>query len=97
MWRMFSNAIRALFRSEMRQACKVAKAVFQREYPTLLYMGSSVRAQEEDRLVVAVFYQHPESKTKPSRYKIFGVSIDMENAKELECNPQSKYWIRGRR
>jgi acyl carrier protein len=101
MWRMFSNAVRALFDPEMRKTCHTARAVFQREYPTLVYEGTSVRAREQDRFVVAVFYRDPGIRTKPCPYKIFRVSSDMEhameNAEELDCNPESLYWIHGRR
>jgi hypothetical protein len=96
-WPVIANGMRLLFSTKLRQARKMARLALQTQYPECLYKGTSMRALERDRFVVAVFYEDPQIKTRPLRYKIYGISKDAKSAQELECDPGSPYWICGRK
>jgi hypothetical protein len=55
----------------------------------------SHRATEDDRTVVAVFFQIPGQPTRPARYELFAVSHDLSEVRELPGTPDSQYFIRG--
>jgi len=57
------------------------QGTFKTDHPELLCEGSSVRASEKERFVIAVFYQHPDYMTRPSLYKLYSVSRDFKNSK----------------
>src|SRR5438132_7796812 len=78
-------------------ACRVAREAFGRLRPTWVNCGARVIKREVGRRVVAVFYQEPDVLVRPRRYKLFSVSNDLSSVEELPCNPNSPYWIKGRR
>src|SRR4051812_16065644 len=77
--------------------CRHARDHFVASYPTLRKCGTSLRATEPDRFVVAVFYFDPLLPVKPGRYKVYAVSKDLTVVHELTLNPDSPYRIKGRR
>lgn len=74
----------------------VARAAFVREYPDFACHTTRIRATEEERFVVAVFYTS-ERPIMPSPYKLYTVARDLASAQELSYDPSSPYWIRGRK
>jgi hypothetical protein len=75
---------------------KVARLQFQEEYPEYKIAETRIRAAESNRFVVAVFYTTPYP-VRPIPYKLYAVNRDLREVEELPCNPDSPYWIRGRR
>jgi len=73
-----------------------ARDQFARDYPAFACEGTRLRAAEAERFVVAVFYQ-PDLLLRPAPYKLYSVSRDLAHAEELNCEPSSPYWIRGRK
>jgi hypothetical protein len=78
-------------------ACVAAQKALRDAHPTWEVLGSSMRAREPDRYVVAVFYQEPGRLIKPPRYQLYAVSADLTVVEELPTNSSSPYWIRGRK
>ncbi len=79
------------------RARKTAREHFEQEYSNRRICSTSIRATEETRFVIAVFYQEHETVKKPSPYALFAVSTSKWEVEELPCNPQSPFWIRGRK
>ena len=79
------------------EPCRRAREQFQASHPTLQTCGTSLRATEENRFVVAVFYFDPQRPVKPLPYELFGVSKDLMCADELPMSLDSPYRIRGHR
>jgi hypothetical protein len=75
----------------------VARRAFEAEHPELKCESTQLRAAEESRLVVAVFYSQPGIPVRPSPYKFYAVAHDSGSAQELACSPDSPYWIEGRK
>ena len=78
-------------------AAAIARRVFEAEHPQLNCEGTRMRAKEDSRFVVAVFYSQPGFPTRPGPYKLYAVARDFGSAHELDCSPDSPYWIRGRK
>ncbi len=93
---MFKEIARALGLLD-RSARAVARRSFAEQHPGWRCQGTSIRAAEESRFVVAVFYQVPGLPSFPAHYKFYAVSRDFRIAEELPCTPESPYWIRGRK
>lgn len=79
------------------QAGAVARRAFGVGHPQLRCLGTKIRATEESRFVVAVFYSEPEMSARPNPYKLYAVARDLNSVQELACSPESPYWIRGRK
>jgi hypothetical protein len=77
--------------------CRIAKRWLQGQRPNWQVMWASVRAREESRDVVAVFYQEPAGFIRPPRYKLLAVSHDLGRVEELPCTSDSPYRIRNYR
>ena len=77
--------------------CKAACERLLLQRPSWVIRDTRVVKREATRCVVAVFYKEPRIITRPTRYKLFGVSNDSLVAEELPCDPDSPYWIRGRK
>ena len=93
---MISGWIRRLF-TPTGTARKAARTYFASQCPEWTFLGTSVRAIEEDRTVVALLYEAPPVRTKPCRYLLYAVSSIDGSVEELPCSPDSPYWITGRR
>jgi hypothetical protein len=74
-----------------------ARRTLLEHYPDWEARGTSTRAKEESRFVIAVFYLDRSSPIRPLPYKLFAVPRDLSAAKEIPCTPDSPYWIRGRK
>jgi hypothetical protein len=71
-------------------------ASFRNAYPRNRLLGMRVRAWEQHRTVVAVFYRESNLlSSRPAPYRLF--AVEGNEAVELECSPSSPYWIRGRK
>lgn len=79
------------------QHCNVVRTVFSQREPTMQVVGTKLLKREENRCIVAIFFQEPNKRVKPARYKLFSVSNDTSTIEELPCDPNSPYWIRGRK
>ncbi len=90
-------AYTALPRVMERPECRAARRKLAELEPSWRVEGTSLRAREGERTIVAVFYQLPDLPTKPSRYRLFAVDRALQVVEELPCEPGSPYWIRGRR
>jgi hypothetical protein len=75
----------------------VARRAFETEHPQFKCGGTQIRATEESRFVVAVFYSQPGLHERPGPYLLYAVARDLGSAQELACSPESPYWIRGRK
>jgi hypothetical protein len=77
-------------------ACKAARDYLWDQHPDWEVWTSirSHRATEDDRTIVAVFYQIPSSRSRPARYRLFAVSHDLRSVEELPLTPDSPYRIR---
>ena len=77
-------------------ACRAARDYLADHHPDWeVWTGvRSHRATEDDRTIVAVFYQIPSSPSRPAHYKLFAVSHDLGRVEELPYAPNSPYWIR---
>lgn len=89
------NWIRRLFGAS--PACRAARdhlAAAQPEWQVWTGIRSH-RATENDRTVVAVFFQEPDRFTRPPRYKLLAVSHDLGDIEEFPTTPDSPYRLRG--
>ena len=74
--------------------CRIAQHWLQDQHPEWKVMWASVRAREESRDAVAVFYQEPPGFMRPSRYKLIAVSHHLGQVEELPCTLDAPYRIR---
>ncbi len=77
--------------------CRVARTLLCQREPDIEVLGTKVLKREADLWIVAVFFQKPNIRVKPPRYRVFSVCNDMSKIDELPCDPSSPYWIRGRK
>lgn len=78
-------------------AYTAARERFGSQYPTYTACGIEIRSREHARLVVAIYYQEPGLVTRPPRYKLYAIGNDLSEVSEIPCDPDSPYWIRGRK
>lgn len=78
-------------------ACRRAKEWLVHREPSWRIVDTIIRADEAARFIVAVFYQKPDVMRRPCVYKLFAVPKDDGVVTEIECSPESPYWIRGRK
>jgi hypothetical protein len=81
----------------VRPGAPGGKGALRAQHPDWKLCGTSLRATEAERCVVAVFYQESGFLTFPSQYKLFSVPHDLSTVVELPCSPDSPYWIHGRK
>jgi hypothetical protein len=58
---------------------------------------ASIRADEDDRYVVAVFYSDPNVRVKPPRYLLVALDRALQFIEKLPVSPDSPYFISGRK
>jgi hypothetical protein len=56
-----------------------------------------IRAREAGRVIVAVFYDEPGIRSRPTAYSIWSIDIKTMNAQELVGDEGYGYRIRGRK
>ena len=80
-------------------ACQAAVATVRSLHPDWNVFTSmrSIRADENDRYVVAVFYSSPDVLVKPPRYVLVALGRAYDFIELLPVDPQSPYFIRGRK
>ena len=76
---------------------KRAREEFVRLYPAFRARWTLLRATENDRFVVAVFYEEPELKWRPMPYKLLALSNDLSKCHELPLELDSPYRIQNYR
>jgi hypothetical protein len=75
----------------------VARDALLLRYPGFVACGTRLIEREDTRWVVAVFYEDPPRKSRPTKYKLFSVSNDLASAEELTGDASLPYRIRGRK
>jgi hypothetical protein len=80
-------------------ACQSAVAAVRSLHPDWdVFTGlASLRADEPDRYVVAVFYSAPDVRVKPPRYVLVALNRTLEFIELLPVDSDSAYFIRGRK
>lgn len=100
-WIAVAGLCVALFTSFVSRhpACHSAVAAIRSVHPDWdVFTGlASVRADECDRYVVAVFYSAPDIRVKLPRYVLVALSRTLEFIEILPIDPDSPYFIRGRK
>jgi hypothetical protein len=66
-------------------------------HPTWERLETRTLAIEPGRVVVAVFYEEHNVISFPKQYQLYAVSNDCRNVEELPTDPDSPYWIFGRK
>ncbi|MET0102604.1 MAG: hypothetical protein ABW078_12805 [Sedimenticola sp.] len=92
---MFS--LRHFFDPNVKVACQRAVQHVREKHPDYFVGSARLRAEEEARYVIAVFYRDPANPKIPDPYMLFTIPKNGGTVQELECTPQSPYWIRGRK
>src|SRR5437016_1949235 len=77
--------------------CKAARELFSRQHPSWRICETKVVSKETNRCIVAVFYEEPGVFVKPLRYALLAVPHDLSSVETLNCAPESKYWLKGRK
>ena len=79
--------------------CQSAVAVVRSLHPDWEVFTSmaSIRADEDDRYVVAVFYSTRDIRVKPPRYVLVALDRAHDFLEMLPVNPDSPYFILGRK
>jgi hypothetical protein len=85
------------FDREFRQAAELAKEHVASCILEARVHGVSLRAEEAERWVFAVFYTTPSLIVKPTPYQLVTVSKSTKIAEELPRSSGSPYVIRGRK
>jgi hypothetical protein len=78
-------------------SCRIAKGAVTEWHPDWRAVGTSHRATEVERDVVAVFYRLPRVVTFPTPYCLVAVNRTSRIAVELPDDDNSVYAIRGRK
>lgn len=94
---IFRTVFRCLFDSSFRKAVKTARGFLQEQHPDWEVNEALLRADEPERWVFAVFYEMPVQRTRPSPYQLVIVDKKTNEFGEVEPEPDSPYWIRGRK
>jgi hypothetical protein len=89
--------LRHLFDPQVKAARQRALQHLRLKHPDYIVGSARLRAGETGRYIFAVFYNEPDQPTIPERYLLIAVPKDGASVEELECTPQSPYWIRGRK
>jgi hypothetical protein len=76
---------------------KAVRSYFRQKHPTWRVLETRTLARETGRFVVAVFYEEPNLVSFPPPYQLFAVSIDSLEVEELPTDPDSPYWLFGRK
>lgn len=76
---------------------KAALVYFRKCHPNWKSVETRTMAREDNRYVVAVFYEMPNLVAFPMEYQLIAVSLDCRRIEELPTNPDSPYWIFGRK
>ncbi len=74
-----------------------AAVALRHRHPGWKVVDTRTRARESDRFVVAVFYEELGSISFPTQYLLYAVPRDGGEPTELPTDPDSPYWIRGRK
>ena len=85
-----------LLNKSARAAGRTAVAFLQSQNPEFRVHNASLRAEEDERFVFAVFYTTPDLMVKPTPYRLIVVGRD-GHAEEIDPPRESEYWIRGRK
>ena len=80
-------------------ACQSAVAAVRSLHPDWdVFTGlASIRADEDDHFVVAVFYSAPDVRVKPPRYVLVALDRAYGFIELLPVNSDSPYFVRGRK
>ncbi len=82
---------------EAQSSLTIAHLFLQEKYQSFIFFDATLRADEKERFVYAVFYEEPNIISYPADYKIVAVSKNGGNISELELPPTSPYWIKGKK
>jgi len=77
--------------------CKVARRYCSELHPAWRIIETRTLAIERGQFIVAVFYKNPGIVSRPLPYQIYRVSHDCNEVTELPTDPESPYWILGRK
>ena len=76
---------------------KRVEEYFHRANPSIRRCGSEVRADEDSRLIVVIFYHNPECLVKPPPYRLYSIAKSDWSVTEIEGDDLEKYRLRGRK
>ena len=85
-----------LFDPAVHDAKRKARQYVETNHPHWRVGGVSLRANEPERFVFAVFYTR-ETPQRPDPYLLVFVAKQSSIIEEENPSPDSKYWIRGRK
>lgn len=89
--------LKILLNSDARAAGRFAVSSVAESNPGFRVHNASLRAEEENRYIFAVFYSAPAHPIRPGPYLLVSVSRDLSSAEVINPAPDSPYWIRGRK